>query len=139
MIYVDNHAIFGRFTPVDLDLLAAFANQAAAALENAELYTSLEQRVAERTAALQTANQELEQRFAELAVINAVQQGLSSQLEFQGIVDLVGDKLSEVFNFPNLDIRLYDPQADLVSFPYMYEHGKRIEIEPMKPVGITAM
>ena len=52
VIYADNHAIFGKFTQVDVDLMAAFANQVAAALENAQLYQDLEQRVAERTTEL---------------------------------------------------------------------------------------
>ena len=47
---------FGAFGETDLDLLAAFANQAAAALENARLYQGLEQRVAERTAELLQSN-----------------------------------------------------------------------------------
>jgi GAF domain-containing protein len=46
-------ASFGAFDPADLDLLWAFANQAATAVENAQLVAGLEQRVAERTAALE--------------------------------------------------------------------------------------
>jgi PAS domain S-box-containing protein len=54
------------FTQDDIDLGMAFANQAAAAIENARLYAQvqrhaveLEQRVIERTAALEVANEEL--------------------------------------------------------------------------------
>jgi len=57
----------GFFTPERVELFQAFADQAAAALENARLFAEvrgyaaeLERRVAERTAALQAANQELE-------------------------------------------------------------------------------
>ncbi len=39
-----------------------------------------------------------QQRVAELAIINSIQQGLAAELDFQAIVDLVGDKLREVFN-----------------------------------------
>ena len=39
-----------------------------------------------------------EQRNNELAIINTIQQGLAAELDFQSIVDLVGDKLRQVFN-----------------------------------------
>jgi len=57
----------GFFTPERVELFQAFADQAAAALENARLFAEvqrhtaeLEERVAERTAALQAANEEME-------------------------------------------------------------------------------
>lgn len=40
----------------------------------------------------------MEQRSAELALINSVQEGLSSKLEMQAIYDLVGDSLRDTFN-----------------------------------------
>ena len=46
--------------------------------------------------------QELAQRNAELAVINSIQQGLASKLDFNGIFELVGEKLHEIF--PRFDI-----------------------------------
>ena len=41
---------------------------------------------------------ESEQRAAELAIINSVQQGLASKLDMQAIYDLVGDKIREIFD-----------------------------------------
>ena len=67
------------------------AAQAAVALANIRASEGLEAKVAERTA-------QLEQRAGELALINRIQQGIAAELDFQAIVDLVGDKLSEVFN-----------------------------------------
>ena len=67
--------VFGRFGQQDIDLLMVLANQAAAALENANWTQSLEEKVAARTA-------ELTQRNAELAVINAVAEEITNQLDF---------------------------------------------------------
>jgi len=39
-----------------------------------------------------------ERRAAELALINSVQEGLSSKLDMQSIYDLVGDSLRDTFN-----------------------------------------
>jgi PAS domain S-box-containing protein len=136
LIYLDNRAIFGRFTQSDVDLLSAFSNQAASAIENARLYQDLEQRVAERTAELQEASQAMEQRAAELSIINSVQEGLASKLDFQGIIDLVGDKIREVFDWQNLGIRTYDPQTNLVHYPYEVERGVRLP--PFDPVPAGA-
>ena len=136
LIYLDNHTIYGSFTLSDVDLLSAFANQAASAIENARLYQGLEQRVAERTAELQQANQAMEQRAAELSIINSVQQGLAAQLDFQAIIELVGDKIREVFDWHNLGIRTYDPQTNLVHYPYEVERGVRLP--PFDPVPASA-
>jgi signal transduction histidine kinase len=66
VIYADNRIREGLFTEKDRKLLSTFANQAAVAIENAELYEAvrrhameLEERVEERTAELAEANRHL--------------------------------------------------------------------------------
>lgn len=73
ILYGDMRHIFGCFTTADLDLLTVLANQAAAALENANWTRTLEQRVAERTAALAQAVQatEREKRYFEALLVNS--------------------------------------------------------------------
>src|ERR1700751_1014761 len=58
---------------------------------------------------------------AELAIINSIQQGLAKRLNFQAIVDLVGDELRELFKTPDLGIVWYDEKTDLVHYLYAYE------------------
>jgi len=53
-IYVDNRAQSGLFTAADLELLNAFAAQAAIAIENASLYTRTDKALGERVAELET-------------------------------------------------------------------------------------
>src|SRR3954454_13662292 len=129
-------AIFGQFTQADLDLVALLASQATTALENARLYEQtlranrdLERRVAERTA-------DLEQRAAELAIINSVQQGLAAQLDMQAIFDLVGDKIRDIFDAQVVDIAVYDRVTNLLHTPYWIERGVRYPGEPTALFGI---
>ena len=50
----------------------------------------------------------------------------------------MGDKLCEVLSSDSLDIRLYDRQANLVSFPYFVERGSRLELPAIAPAGVSA-
>jgi GAF domain-containing protein/tetratricopeptide (TPR) repeat protein len=134
-LYADMDSLYGRFDETDRDMLGMLANQGAIALDNADLLEGLEQKVHERTAELQTSNANLEQRNAELQIINSIQQGLAAELDFQSIVNLVGDKLSEVLNTGNLGIRWYDEKTDLIHFPYEFEHGQRLTLPPKQPRG----
>ena len=93
------------------------ASQAAVALDNAQWSQGLEQKVAQRTEELQASKAVIEQRANELAIINSIQQGMAAELDFQAIVDLVGDKLREVFATGDLSIRWYDEKANLHSLP----------------------
>ena len=70
----------------------------------------------------------LEQRTAELALINNVQAGLSANLEMQAIYDLVGDSLRDTFNAQVVMISQYDPQTDKIFHHYAIERGQHLNI-----------
>ena len=70
----------------------------------------------------------IEQRTAELAVVNAVQQALAAELDMQGLYDAVGDKIREIFHEGDLLLRVIDRHTGMVQYPYAYELGERISM-----------
>jgi GAF domain-containing protein len=62
-----------------------------------------------------------------------VQQGIASKLDYQAIVDLVGDRLREVLSTGDVNIRRFDPKTGLMHYLYIFEHGKRLYVEPQRP------
>src|SRR5437867_266505 len=58
---------------------------------------------------------------------------MAAELDFQAIIDLVGDKLREVFHTGDIGIRWYDPKANLTYDLYAYEHGVRLNVPPTTP------
>jgi GAF domain-containing protein len=57
-------------------------------------------------------------------VINSIQQAVGAALDFQGIVDAVGDKLREVFGTGDMSIRWWNEAAGTLDVLYVYEHGE---------------
>ncbi len=74
VIYVDNRIQSGLFTNEDLELLNAFATQAAVAIENARLYTRTDQHLAARVNELETLTQ--------------IDRELSASLEFKDVMEI---------------------------------------------------
>jgi GAF domain-containing protein len=131
-LYADLEGAFGRFTDIDRDLMAAQAAQAAVALANLRTQEGLERQVQERTAAL-------EQRAAELALINTVQAALAGEMSLQGVYDAVGMKLREVFPDFGVGIRRYDAATGLVHFPFFWSSAERDPPqEPTPLIGFGA-
>ncbi|HEY2560136.1 MAG TPA: GAF domain-containing protein [Caldimonas sp.] len=111
--------------PVDLgradcEALGVVAAQAASALANAREHDRL--------------GKEAGQRGAELAVVNAIQHGISAGLDLQTIVDLVGDKVRDVFATGNVNIAWWDDKTDVVHVVYRYEHGRPLPLPPPWPL-----
>ena len=132
-LYADLDGAFGRLRESDRDLLGLLASQAAVALANAQWSQGLEQKVAQRTEELQASKTLIEQRANELAIINSIQQGMAAELDFQAIIDLVGDKLREVFGTGDMGIRWYDPKTNLAHYLYEFERGTRRHYPPLPP------
>ncbi|MGB8644480.1 MAG: response regulator [Anaerolineae bacterium] len=135
-LYCENRSVFGRMQLVDLDLLSVLANQAATAVENARLYQSLEQRVAERTAELSTSNAALAQRARELQILNELGQTLAAQVNAENIYELVGDRIRTLFNVQTIFIATYDYAAERIQYRYLAENGERLALEsgPFTPL-----
>lgn len=57
ILYLENNLVVGAFTSERVELLNLLSSQMAMALDNAQLYANLEERVEERTQELQAANQ----------------------------------------------------------------------------------
>ncbi len=110
------------FTEKQLALLKIFADQAVIAIENVRLFEESQRLL-----------KEAQQHAAELAIINRVQEGLASKLDFQGIIDLVGDKICEIFDVHAINITRYDADKDQFSSLYTMERGHRLTFEPMTP------
>ncbi len=86
-------------------------------------------------AAAQLYARSTEQRAAMLALINKVQEGLSSQLEIQSIYTLVGDSLLETFNTQVVMISEYNPVTKRIIHQYGIERGKRLNLMEWMPLN----
>jgi signal transduction histidine kinase/DNA-binding response OmpR family regulator len=126
-LYADIEGALGRFHDTDRDLLAMLANQACVALANIRCREGLEGKLTKRAA-------ELAQRASELKVINSIQRGMAAGLEFQAIIDLVGDKLREVFATGDVNIMWWDDKTDRVQALYRYEHNVPLPLPPARPL-----
>ena len=113
-ISLQNNETENAFSESDVRLLETLANSMSVALENARLFD-------ETTRLLK----ETEQRTAELAVINSVQEGLARELDMNAIYDLVGNKIRDVFDAQAVVIATFDHEAGIEKFNYVFEKGER--------------
>lgn len=79
-LYVENRTAQGIFKPEDIVPLKYFASQAAVAIENAILNDELENRVAVRTAELESAMRQLEQSWMEAVEFNRLRSEFLSKV-----------------------------------------------------------
>jgi len=103
-----------RFTESDERVVSTIASSMGVALENARLFDETKRLLAET-----------EQRNAELAVINEIGVALAKQLDFQCIVDAVGDRIRQIFGVSTEMIAFYDSDTGAISFGYMVDQGTR--------------
>ena len=107
------------FSESDVRLLETLANSMSVALENARLFDETNRLL-----------KETEQGKAELAVINSVQEGLVREMDIQGIYNLVGNRIRDLFNAQAVIIATFDHEKKIEHFNYVIEKG---EISFTKP------
>jgi GAF domain-containing protein len=119
IISLQNNDQENAFTQADVRLLTTLAGSMSVALENARLFDETRRLL-----------KETQQRNAELAIINSVQAGLASHLDIQGIYELVGAKIREIFDANTVVLATFDLQKDLMFRHYVIERGERYQVDP---------
>jgi signal transduction histidine kinase/DNA-binding response OmpR family regulator len=104
------------FDDADERLLTTLAANMGVALDGARLFDETKRLLAEADA-----------RAAELGVINEIGQALARQLEFDAVIELVGERVRSIFSANSMFIALYDPATNTISFPYDIDEGERFE------------
>ncbi len=115
------------FSDSDLRLLSTLASSLAVALENARLF--------DETKRLLT---ETDERAAELAVINSVQQALAANLDMQAMYELVGEKIRDIFDAQVVDIGIYRLRRRVDPLP-VHDRTRRPISRRADPLGSCAM
>ncbi len=116
-LLLENHEREYAYGETEIRLLTTVASSMGVALENARLFDETQRLL-----------KETEQRAAEMAVINSIQQGIAAELNFQAIVDLVGDKLREVLKSEDIGIVWIEHATRTVKNLYVIEHGARLHL-----------
>jgi len=98
-----------RYSENDVHLLGTLSSSMGVALENARLFAETKRLLAES-----------EQRTTELTTINTVSQALSSELELDSLIQLIGEQMRQVFQADIVYVGLHDLQTNLIHFPYVY-------------------
>jgi GAF domain-containing protein len=106
------------FSDSDVRLLTTLANSMSVALESARHFDETQHLL-----------KETQERNSELAIINSISEGLVKQLDFQAIIDLVGDKIRDIFAVQVVTISLYNPSTKLIHHRYVSEHDQRFFFE----------
>ncbi len=105
------------FNPNHLRLLQTISSNMGVAIANARLFDET-QRLLEET----------EKRAAELSAVNAVSSALSSELDLNALITLVGEQTRATFNADIAYVALLDEASGTINFPYT--HGE--ELTPIR-------
>jgi PAS domain S-box-containing protein len=112
------------FTESDVRLLNTLAASLGVALENARLFGETQRLL-----------KETDQRAAELATVNTVSSALSSELDINALIDLVGEQIHSIFKADIVYVALLDKENQIINFPYQY--GDKHEPLPLG-LGLTS-
>ncbi|HOU12096.1 MAG TPA: PAS domain S-box protein [Anaerolineae bacterium] len=97
----------GLFTDDEVRLLSLFTDQAAVAVDNAQLY------------------EEAQQRAEQLATMNEIGHAISTLQDLDSVLKIIYRQVQRVVPVDSFYICLHDPESDQLSFPIVYDMGIR--------------
>ena len=133
ILYLENNLTTGAFTPARLEVLTVISSQLAISIENALLYRTLEQKVAQRTAQLAKRTEQLASANQEITALNEQLKSenirMSAELDIsRQLQQMLLPKDKELEAVEGLDIAGFMEPADEVGGDYydVLQHNGRI-------------
>ena len=87
--------------------------------------TSRKMRPTDLEADLAAARARTAELEAELAIVNEVSQALARQLDFESVMEAVGERAAQALGATGLSIAMVEPETGTVRFVYWLDHGGR--------------
>jgi diguanylate cyclase (GGDEF)-like protein/PAS domain S-box-containing protein len=121
------------FSQADIELLTRFAELASLALDNARLFSSAQQEIAERKV-IEAALRESEQRQGELLkaaqrqaqeqqLINQVRNAIARELHLPTILRTIVEAIKETFNYELVSLYLFTPDINKTELVMQHQVG----------------
>jgi signal transduction histidine kinase/DNA-binding response OmpR family regulator/ligand-binding sensor domain-containing protein len=108
----------------------AYSEQDVTLLENLAAYTTIALDNANAYQVINEQEHSVRERAAELGTINRITQALATQLDKDGLIQLVGDQVRDLFRAPIAYVALLDRATMMLHFPYAFG-----EDAPSRPYG----
>ena len=114
------------FSTYHLNILQSTAIYAAIAIENAQLYESLEGKVVKRTEELFKQKEELEKTYQNTKLLSDIGMEISSVLSVEEIIKKAYEKVNKLMDASAFGIGIYDDQEKCLNFPGFIEKGEKL-------------
>jgi signal transduction histidine kinase/DNA-binding response OmpR family regulator len=105
---------------IQSDVKNAYTEQHLRLLENLASYTTIAIENSTAYRLMHAREQEVREQAAELATINRISQALSTQLDMERLIQLVGDEVRDLFLAPITYVALLDRESKTLRFPYAF-------------------
>ena len=115
-----------------LDLLRSLAVYVGGALENANLYKGLEDRVAERTKEVIHQKEQVEKSHENTRLLSKIGQHIISNVDFDAIFGELHQNINQLMNADCFGVRIYHQKLNEIEYRYEIEKGK-----PQEPMSVS--
>ncbi len=110
-----------------LDLLRSLSIYVGGAIENANLYKGLEDRVAERTKEVIIQKEQIEKSHENTRLLSKIGQHIISNVDFDAIFGELHQNISQLMNADCFGVRIYHPKLNEIEYRYEIEKGELFE------------
>lgn len=114
------------YTKHHLNILQNLATYIAIALENAQLYKNLEEKIQERTAEVLEQKEAIEKSYTNTQLMSDVGREITSVLTVEEIIKKVYENVNRLMDASAFGIGIYDDQSQRLNFSGFIEKGERL-------------
>ena len=114
------------WTDEDRSFLQEISHQLGLALENSQLYSTIQRELSERV----KAERETLRRNKDLSNLNQIGQQLSQLVTQQGIFETISPMVQKMMSVENLLLTLVDRENNLLNFPVCLVNGINVNLQP---------
>ncbi len=98
------------------------------ALENAQLYENLEEKVAERTEEVLKQKEEVEKSYQNTKLLSDIGREITTVLSVEEIIEKIYENVNKLMDASVLSIGIYEPEKNSLRFPGDIENGEKLPV-----------